>query len=330
VHNALPHLDAAVRSILDQTHREFEFVILDDSSTDGSSERLKEWEKKDSRIRLFASDRNLGPTGSSNRVISHSTGSLIARMDADDVSHPERLARQMELLRERPALCLVATSCDLIDANGARFRGPDLWRLARKSWFTPFAHGSALFRREVFDAVGGYREQCVFWEDQDLFARMLAFSGGQIVTIPAVLYSVRYSPVSTRIASAQDEVERAIDLAYRCVGRMDEGRWYDDLLESKDRGRKLDPRVFIAAGSLDLWSNGRPKLFLRLLRRGRMVPNFRSISAAVWTAWASISPSTLRLFLRMLVALRNDAASTHVDVASPIPWTPPTKLSWPA
>ena len=69
VHNALPHLDAAVRSILEQTHRDFEFVILDDASTDGSTERLKEWAAKDERIRLHLGKKNLGPAASSNFVV---------------------------------------------------------------------------------------------------------------------------------------------------------------------------------------------------------------------------------------------------------------------
>src|SRR5262245_10456965 len=114
VHNALPHLDAAVESILGQTHRNIEFVILDDGSTDGSTERLRQWAERDRRIKLFEGDRNLGPAGSSNRVIAHSSAELIARMDADDLSHPERLERQVQLLRERPDVCLVGTACDLI------------------------------------------------------------------------------------------------------------------------------------------------------------------------------------------------------------------------
>ena len=65
VHNALPHLDAAVQSILDQSHRDFEFVIYDDASTDGSTKRLREWAEKDARIRLFEGKSNLGLVGSS-------------------------------------------------------------------------------------------------------------------------------------------------------------------------------------------------------------------------------------------------------------------------
>jgi glycosyltransferase involved in cell wall biosynthesis len=83
VHNALPHLDAAVSSILDQSFSNIEFVIYDDASTDGSTERLREWALKDSRIRLFEGDPNLGPALSSNCVVEKASSQLIARMDAD-------------------------------------------------------------------------------------------------------------------------------------------------------------------------------------------------------------------------------------------------------
>jgi len=87
VHNAMPHVDDAVRSILEQTHGDFEFVIFDDGSTDGSTERLREWAERDSRIKLTESNTNLGPVGSSRAVVELASGQIIARMDADDVSH---------------------------------------------------------------------------------------------------------------------------------------------------------------------------------------------------------------------------------------------------
>jgi glycosyltransferase involved in cell wall biosynthesis len=88
VYNALPHLDQAIESILKQTLSEFEFVILDDASTDGSRERLEHWAELDSRIRLLEGDENLGPVGSSNFVARAARAPFVARMDADDISYP--------------------------------------------------------------------------------------------------------------------------------------------------------------------------------------------------------------------------------------------------
>ena len=320
VHNAMPHLDEAVRSILDQTHSQFEFVILDDGSSDGSTERLRDWAAKDDRIRLVEGGRNLGPVGSSNRVVELASHDLIARMDADDVSLPTRLEEQFRVLQEQRDIGMVACACDVIGAEGQTVRGSDLWRLTRKSWFVPFAHGSVLFRRELFRKAGGYRDECAFWEDQDLFVRMLALPGVRIAALPRTLYRVRYSSVSTRVASDQERVERAVDLMYRSVDRLSAGRLYDDLLRSSD-ANGIDPRVFIATGSLALWANGRPKLFRRLLAKGHLTPDFRTISALAWTAWASLNPASLRLFLKFLLNMRNAfAPAVHEQI---IDWHPP-------
>jgi GT2 family glycosyltransferase len=201
VHNALPHLDAAVRSILEQTHRDFEFVILDDASTDGSTERLKEWAAKDTRIRLHLGKKNMGPAASSNLVVREAKGRLIARMDADDISYPDRLRRQLEILRAYPEAGLVGSLCDVIDENGRKVRGPDPWRLRHSGWFAPFPHGSIMYRRELFDRAGGYREQCVYWEDLDLFLRIASFA--KVLTITEPLYQHRHSHGSTRLDSKQ-------------------------------------------------------------------------------------------------------------------------------
>jgi len=323
VHNAMPHLDRAVQSILEQTHRNLEFVIFDDGSTDGSTARLREWAGKDNRIRLIESATNLGPVGSSHRVVDLASHGLIARMDADDVSLPSRLEKQLALLKERPDVGLVACSCDVIDAAGQEIRGPDRWRLTRKSWFAPFAHGSALFRRELFDSVGGYRDACSFWEDQDLFTRMLIHGEGKIVTVPEALYRVRYSRVSTRLASDQSRVEAAVDLMYRCVDRLSRAQLYEDMLDHTPIAHRLDPRVFIATGSLTLWAGGRPRLARSLLNNGDLRPNFRTLSALVWTLWASLSPASLRAFMKLLVAIRNSMAPRR-RLRAPVEWLPPT------
>src|SRR5690242_17061177 len=98
VYNALPFLDASINSILTQTFNDFEFVIFDDASTDGSSERLREWAARDGRIRLHESKQQLGLSGSSNAVVAQARASLIARMDADDIAHPDRLKRQLAII----------------------------------------------------------------------------------------------------------------------------------------------------------------------------------------------------------------------------------------
>ena len=325
VHNAAPYLDEAISSILNQTYRDFEFVILDDGSTDDSYDRLRDWATRDDRICLHRQERNSGPAESSNLVVGHSRGSLIARMDADDRCHPDRLARQVDLLGLRPEVGLVGSLCNVIDQRGRVVRGPDVWRLARKSWFTPFPHGSIMYRRAVFEQAGGYREACVYWEDQDLFLRMAALS--TIVTIPVPLYEHRQSPLSTRLVSETEFVENSVDLAYRCLNRLGEGRGYEDLLDRDSSPNRVAPRVFVSLGSLQLWAGQRPRLFRRLIRRADLRPNLQSLAVLVWTLWAALSPGTLRAFMRLLSKFKNAAVRQDLSKEGAVAWLKPGDLA---
>lgn len=323
VHNALPHLDDAIRSILDQTHRNFEFVIYDDASTDGSIQRLREWVKRDARIRLIEGGTNMGPVGSSAMVVEKSTAPIIARMDGDDLCDPRRLELGLQVLHEHPEAGLVGTLFDIIDDRDRQIRRPDFWRLARKSPFVPFAaHGSIMFRRAVFERVGGYRPECEYWEDQDLVARIA--SASDVMVIPRPLYRVRQWARRPGSDDANERVENAVDLMYRCVARLEQGLGYDDLLaESRSQSAvRLDPRVFISAGSKALWSGGRPRLFGRLLERGKLGLDRKSATALVWTAWATVSPLSLRAFLRLLLTVKNARARSFKSIGEPLRWSP--------
>lgn len=324
VYNALPHLDAAIESILGQTYGNFEFVILDDASTDGSTQRLREWAARDPRIRLLEVQKNLGPALSSERVARAATMPIVARMDADDISYPDRLAKQIKILKDNPQVGVVGGLVEAINTQGRKIRAAEPWRVAHNSLFPPFGNGPMMYRREVFDKAGGYRQECVYWEDQDLLIRMSAVA--QVMVIPHAIYQVRQSNSSTRVNSEQVRVERAVDLMFRSRQRLAHHQDYEDLLRHPPADdAKLDPRVFMALGSITLWGGGRPRLFRRLLRRGDLSPNFRSLAALVWTAWASISPATLRVFLRVLVLSRNVYASATVDVDRPVYWSTPLK-----
>lgn len=322
VYNAMPHLDDAVRSVLGQSFGDFEFVIYDDASTDGSTEALRDWASRDKRIRLFEGKENLGPVGSSMFVVEHSTAPLIARMDADDVSLPSRFERQVEFLRDKPSAGLVGTLFEIIDEKGRRIRGPDYWRLAPTTPFVPFAaHGSILFRRSVFNEVGGYRRECEYWEDQDLAARMA--SAAEAWVLPEALYQVRQWVRKTSAASTAERVENAVHTAYQSIGRLEQSRWYDDLLaDGSEAPARLDPRVFIAGGSRTLWAGGRPLVLKRLLKRGRLGLDRSSATALIWATWASASPATLRTFLRLLLRNKNRRALKKGAGARPLRWSP--------
>jgi glycosyltransferase involved in cell wall biosynthesis len=320
VYNARPYLDEAVDSILGQSMRDFEFIIYDDGSTDGSYERLQEWATRDSRIELVRGARNLGPAASSNEVVRHASAPLIARMDADDISCPDRLERQAEALKENPDAGIVASMCETIDSGGMHIRGAEVWRLTRNSWFTPFPHGSMMFRRSLYDSLGGYRDECEYWEDLDFVLR--ASRQTRILVFPRPLYRYRQSQVGTRLASDQKRVEAALDLRYRSIDRVRQKRTYDDLLLAGpvSDDERVDPRVFLSLGLLAVWSGGRKGLFGRLFQRSRVRFDRTSAMAAASVLWTTVSPGTLRAFLNVMSALRNRLAKPKLSPNEPFEW----------
>lgn len=319
--NALPYLHASIRSILDQTHRELELVIRDDGSADGSAEALRAWARRDSRIRLFEGDTTLGPAESSNWVVRKAAAPIVARMDADDVSHPDRLRRQLAVLAREPDVVLVGSLWEGVDPRTRRVRGRDRSRLARPSPFPPFTHGSAVFRREVFDRLGGYRAQCAYWEDLDLFLRFAA--AGRVVVLPDTLYRYRYSAASSRLTTNVERVEQAVDLMYRCIEERGRGRSYEPLIAAAPangvHGRR-DARAVLSIGSGRVWSGSRPGSVLRLLRHGALGFDRPTAEALGWAVLGTLSPRLLRLCSRAAVWTRDFRARRRFADGTAYDW----------
>jgi hypothetical protein len=148
-------------------------------------------------------------------------------------------------------------------------------------------------------------------------------SAAEVWVIPEPLYHIRQWTRANAASADPTVVEDAVDLMYRCVERVERSREYDDILsQSRSHGSgRVDPRVFISTGSKLLWTGGRPKLFGRLLRRARLGFNPASATALVWTAWAALSPATLRLAIRGVLWARNARASS-IRNSPPLAWSP--------
>lgn len=316
VHNALPYLDRAIESILTQTFSDFEFVMLDDASTDGSSERLREWAAKDGRIRLIRAEANLGPVASSRKAAGEATAPIVARMDADDVSLPTRLQEQVEVLERHADIGMVGCLSDTIDLQGKTIRRAETWRLLRQSPMVPFAHSAMMYRRDVFERAGGYRDGTEYWEDQDLAMRMAQLCA--IAVIPRPLLLVRQTVSSIRTTAEQDRILKSIDRMYQRIDRSS-GLRSEQRPAEQVRGAGIDPRAFISVGSPLLWSGKRPRLFRRLLKHGKLRPDFRTAKSLAWTAWASLSPSSLRAAVKLLNGARERFSGP----------TPADPLFWP-
>lgn len=173
--DAEEHLGAALESLRAQTFGEFETVVVDDGSTDGTLDVVREFRGEGLGLRLVERDGEGGLPGALNAGVRAAEGRYVARQDADDRSRPGRLARQVAHLDANPDVALLGTSADLVDADGrttdtrvvpARPTLPDL--LAKNR----FVHGAVLARREALFEVGLYDERFRFSEDYDLWLRL--------------------------------------------------------------------------------------------------------------------------------------------------------------
>ncbi len=195
VYNAGKYLAHAVESILGQTLGDFEFLILDDGSTDDSLEILRRYADRDPRIRL-TSRPNKGLVASLNELIDQARGEFLARMDGDDISLPERFRKQVDYLRAHPECLLVGSRVRLIDPDGDPLcdwctlqdhEAIDASYL-RGQRETLVSHPVIMMRRDAVLAIGKYRPFEVI-EDVDLFLRLS--ERGQITNIPEVLLKYR-------------------------------------------------------------------------------------------------------------------------------------------
>lgn len=174
VTSGMPYLKEAVQSILSQTHKNFEFIIVDDASTDSSWQYLKSL--KDKRIKLIKNKRNLGLAASLNKALKVAKGEFIARMDADDISLPQRLEKQIEFLKKNPTISLCGTWADLIDDKGNKIgekRHPTDPKRVKEAinWYTAVIHPTYMGTPDFFRQLKGYRDDFDFAEDYDLLSR---------------------------------------------------------------------------------------------------------------------------------------------------------------
>ncbi len=294
VHNARPFLAESIGSILNQTLADFEFVILDDGSTDGSSEVVRQWARKDSRIQVYESRQRLGLSGSSNLVVSKCRGQIIARMDADDISDRDRLRRQWQIMRVRSDIVALGTLCIGIDTAGRAVRPRDRWRLVRKSTYVPFPHGSVMFRKTAFDAVGGYHEGINGGEDQDLFLRMA--KKGRVATLPDMLYRYRYHSNNATLTISTETVKH----------------------DYSQNGHNLS--AFYMLGAMQLWAGNQPTILRPLVEKGFRKWNVQTLVTLVSAGWGSVHPTSLRFVLRSLIRARDFLGGLWVREGKPYEW----------
>ena len=176
VRNAAAFLEAAIDSILMQTERDFEFLIVDDGSDDATPALLARHAARDPRIRAITRPRQ-GLVAALNLLLAEARGALVARMDGDDIALPHRLARQVQALRDRPDLVLVGSAYAVIDRAGRELRRPPVAAdsadiAARLRDANCIAHPTVMMWRDAVRPAGGYRAAFRHAEDYDLWLRL--------------------------------------------------------------------------------------------------------------------------------------------------------------
>ena len=178
VYNGEKYLVQAIDSILNQTYQNFEFIIIDDCSTDNSSHILQEYAQKDSRIKIIKKEKNIGIKGfikNLNLGISIAKGKYIARMDADDISLPERFQKQVDFLENNPEITLVGAQLNLINEQN-KITGEAIAALQHRDIVKRITSQIQLFHPVIMfrkDQNIQYREKFLYCEDYDLYLNLI-------------------------------------------------------------------------------------------------------------------------------------------------------------
>lgn len=230
VYNGERFLAEAIDSVLAQSFTDFEFLILDDGSRDGSGAIIRDYAARDPRIRpIFRENRGL--IASLNQLLIEARAPLVARMDADDICRPERFERQIAFLEANPDFGVIGTRCENIDEHGMYYpcNYPDLpdtfagFLAAIDARDPLICHPAVMYRRDLVRSIGGYHAAFRHCEDLDLWLRLATIT--KLASIPERLFSYRYSvnQVSHRHATEQQTGAAIAYLAYqeRRAGRPD-------------------------------------------------------------------------------------------------------------
>ena len=228
VHNGERFVREAILSLLCQTFRDFELLIVDDASTDTTSQILHELATQDPRVRILTNSTNLGLTKSLNIALRESRHNFIARMDADDLALPERFEKQVAFLDSHPDIDVVGTAYEWIDEHGIVIGHPiivtdpdELHSALPRT--NPLLHSSVLIRRSALDRVNGWDETYQRAQDYDLLLRLTRHV--RFTNLPEVLMQKRLAKSMLSFASERAQLRCAVRARLQALRRGDIAPW---------------------------------------------------------------------------------------------------------
>ncbi len=230
VYNAEKYVGQAIESVLKQTLAEFEFLIIDDGSTDGSLAIINKYAKKDQRIRVITR-RNKGVSTTLNQGLKETKTNIVVRMDADDISLPERFEKQYNFLIKHPEYSIVSCQLTLVDKNGKKKHmdpkpiGDHGTKLFLGYGCAP-SGATAMFKKRVVQKAGGFRQNMAA-EDYACWARVAASSKDATTyyTLPESLYLYRENENGISFTRRAEQMQRTIDIGNGFRESMIEQGW---------------------------------------------------------------------------------------------------------
>ena len=240
VFNSERFLAEAIESILTQTFTDFELIIVDDGSTDGSADIIRAYAEQDSRIRFVQLAENMGDAGARNASIARASGEYITGMDSDDISLPERLQKQVDFLQTNPEIGGVGTHADVVceDLQYIFSRRPPQKHaliLLDKYIGDPFVHASVMMRRNLPLDVGGYDETMRYAADSDLMTKLMGQT--HFANIPETLYLYRRHDAQNTAHQNSKRPQDALLMRTRRLERI----WGEAPRDTLDRFVRIKP-----------------------------------------------------------------------------------------
>lgn len=176
VYNGAARFEKPIESIINQTNSNWELIICDDGSSDGSYEKLLTYQEKEPRIVVIKNEQNSGLAASLNHCLQYAKGDYVARMDDDDISHPNRLEEEVKFLSEHPEYAIVSSGYRLMDEDGFWGKNDSYGERTALDIFRGryFAHPTVMIRKDAYTDVGGYSTDPKIgrMEDVDLWCKM--------------------------------------------------------------------------------------------------------------------------------------------------------------
>jgi glycosyltransferase involved in cell wall biosynthesis len=264
VYNAGNYIGEAIESVLQQTFTDFEFIIVNDGSTDNTASVILSY--SDPRIRVI-SQKNKGIAAALNLGLQHCTAPLVARFDADDICYRERLETQFKLFQKDPALSVCSSPAHYMDEESnyvftwypPAFSSDEIHNLYQRT--CPFIHSGVMYKKQVVIRCGGYNENAHSFEDHFLWVKLFN-KGAAGINVQQPLLKVRLNPQSVTI-DEKWRGRRFRNIKKNCLesGLITEkqGEQLKNILARQDKHSVKAGAYHTLIGKKYLWNNYQPK-----------------------------------------------------------------------